>query len=93
MKRYRIKIMCLALMLAIMGWGVAPGIAQPPDTIQAGAAVDQTIVQERKKPPRQKRQEAKKRLQEAIQARKASQLAEASAIPIDNPGNGKGSAK
>lgn len=75
MNRRRLLLtVCLTLVLALLSGGIEQGFAQSSNAVQVSADV-QAAIQERKKPVLQRRHEAKIRLQEAIEARKALRLA------------------
>ncbi|BCS53118.1 hypothetical protein [Geobacter sp. SVR] len=79
-----LKLMCLMLAVLVLAWE-APGRAQPVKDVQTGIQGDAAT--ETKKPARQRRQEAQKRFQDALEARNASIAAGDAAAP-DKGGKG-----
>ena len=82
-KRRLLMTMCLALVPAVLTCGVDQGFAQSPNEVQLQAA-EQSTLPETKKTAYQRRREAKKRLQEALEARKAQRFSAPDKAPYKN---------
>lgn len=84
-KRRLLMTMCLTLVPAVLACGVDQGFAQSPNEVQLQAAEQSTLPDpETKKTAHQRRLEAKKRLQEALEARKAQRFLAPDKAPHKN---------
>ena len=78
----------LVMAVAVLFCGNGQLCAQPPPDAQAKSEAKATVMEEQQKSAYQRRQEANKRLKEAIDERKARRLAGAGLAAPDKDGKG-----